>query len=269
MGSEKKIISVCLVLVLTFLLAIPAFAQEPHPPRLVDDADLLTDGQEQVLAAYLDRISQDLNFDVVIVTVDTTGSKSAMDYADDYYDYNGYGMGSNYDGVLLLLAMDDRQWWVSTCGYGITAITDAGLEYMSGEFVPHFSDGDYTGGFARFAELVEQFVLQARTGRPYDRGNMPKGPFPYLLWLVIALAGGFLVALIVTSFMKRGMITVRAQDSAYHYRSSPLELTDRRDTFLYHRISRREKPRDSGSSGGSRTHSSSSGRSHGGGGGRF
>ena len=29
-----------------------------------------------------------------------------MDYADDYYDYNGYGLGDNKSGLLLLIDMD-------------------------------------------------------------------------------------------------------------------------------------------------------------------
>lgn len=67
--------------------------QERLQPRLVDQADLLTDTQEDSLQKELDDISNKLDFDVAIVTVDSTGSRTPQAFADDYYDYNGFGMG--------------------------------------------------------------------------------------------------------------------------------------------------------------------------------
>ena len=52
--------------------------------------------------------------DLVVVTANTLGGKSPMEYADDYYDYNGY----TDDGALLLVSMEDRDWWISTKGSG-------------------------------------------------------------------------------------------------------------------------------------------------------
>lgn len=96
-----------------------------------------------------------------VVTADDIGRKNTMDYADDFYGYNGYGFGENYDGVLLLVSMEDRDWWMSTSGYGITAITDAGIEYISDKFLSDLSDGDYAGAFSTYAELCDEFFTQA------------------------------------------------------------------------------------------------------------
>ena len=82
-------------------------------------------------------------FDVAVVTADTLDGKTPMAYADDFYDYNGYGFGESKDGVLLLVSMEDRDWWITTTGYGITAITDAGREYMSERFLPAMSEDVY------------------------------------------------------------------------------------------------------------------------------
>ena len=184
-----------------------------------------------------------------------------MEYADDYYDYNGYGV----DGILLLISMEDRDWWVSTTGFGITAITDAGLEYISDRFVPYLSDGEYAEGFRVFAELCDEFLTQARTGDPYDFYNLPKGPFEFGINLVIALALGLITALISTGVMKAKLKSVRQQTKADAYMiNGSMRLTQSRDIFLYSHLDRQEKPKE-----GSTTHTSSSGRSHGGGGGKF
>ena len=104
-----------------------------------------------------------------------------MNYADDFYDYNGYGYGENRDGILLLISMENRDYWISTYGYGMTAFTDAGLAYIQDQFLSDLSDGNYFESFTTFAELCDSFITQARTEKPYDTGNLPRPPpFPLL-----------------------------------------------------------------------------------------
>lgn len=232
-------------------------------PRLADEAQLLSSEEAAQLKAMLDEISDRQGVDVVVVTVDSTDGASPMEYADDYFDYNDYGT----DGILLLVSMEDRDWWVSTTGYGITAITDAGLEYISDRFVSYLSDEDYPTAFETFAQLCDQFITQAKTGEPYDSHNLPKEPFAFLLTLVICLGIGFVVALIVTGSMKKKLKTVVAQVKADDYvRQGSMQLTNSRDLFLYSHVDRKERAQ---STSGSSTHTSSSGTSHGGGGGKF
>ena len=260
----KKKVSMILLVVFLWVVALPAFAAG-EVPRLVDNADLLTPSEEQTLLSTLDEISLRQQVDVVVVTVDSLGYKSPMQYADDFYDENGY----SYDGVLLLVSMEERDWYISTCGYGITAFTDAGLEYISDQFLPDLSDGDYSEAFMTYAELCDEFITRARSGRAYDRHDLPRGDFNFLASLVIATVVGFAVAFIVTGVMRGQLQSVRAQSTAANYvKPGSMNVSQAQDLFLYHRVSRRPRPRDS-SSGGSHTHRSSSGRSHGGRGGKF
>lgn len=239
--------------------------------RLVDNADLLNDDEETTLLAKLDEISERQQADIVVVTVDTLDGKTPMDYADDFYDYNGYGFGDTNDGVLLLVSMEDRDWWMSTSGYGITAITDAGIEYISDKFLSDLSDGNYAEAFSTYAQLCDEFFTQAKTGQPYDVGHMPKEPFNIVWNLFVALIVGFVIALIATNIMKGKLKTVRFQYAAGNYvKENSMNITDSRDMFLYTHVDRIAKPKEtSSSSGGSSTHTSSSGATHGGGGGKF
>lgn len=85
---------------------------------------------------------------MAIVTVNSLDGKTAQAYADDYYDYNGYGYGENDDGILLLISMGERKWAISTYGYcHLTAFTDAGISYISNEFQRKLSSGKYASGF--------------------------------------------------------------------------------------------------------------------------
>lgn len=248
---------------LCLLTAMLIFAQA-SPARLVDGAQLLTSGEQAELAAALDEISTRQGVDVVVVTVDSTDGKSPMAFADDYYDNNGYAP----DGILLLVSMAQRDWWISTTGYGITALTDAGIDYIGQEVVYYLSDGDYAQGFTVFAGLCDDFITQARAGTPYDAGNLPKEAFSPLFALLFAAVIGLVVALIATGVMKAQLKSVRFQPRADSYVTpGSMHLTRANDLFLYSHLDRREKPKSN--TGGSSTHMSASGRSHGGGGGKF
>lgn len=269
MNVKKRILTVLFALILCMVVVIPTFAASDLP-RLVDNADLLTDSEESTLLSKLNEISERQQTDVVVVTADTLDGKTPMDYADDFYDYNGYGFGADKDGVLLLVNLEDRDWWMSTTGYGITAITDAGIEYISEKFLSDLSDGDYADAFTTYAELCDDFFTQARSGQPYDTGHMPKQPFNIVRNLLIALIVGFVIALIATGVMKGKLKTVRFQSAASNYvKANSMNVTESRDMFLYTHVDRRAKPKDTDSSSGSSTHTSSSGSTHGGGGGKF
>lgn len=72
--------------------------------------------------------------------------------------------------------MEDNDWYISTCGYGITAFTDAGIEYIGEQIVPYLSDKDFAGAFEAYITLCDEFITQARTGKPYDIGSFPRKP---------------------------------------------------------------------------------------------
>ena len=256
----RKLTSIAIILCLLMALCLTAYAASP---RLTDDAGLLTSVEFAALEEKLDEISQRQGVDIVIVTVDSTQGADPQDFADDWFDYNDYAE----DGILLLVSMEESDWHVSTTGYGITVVTDAGLEYMSDKFVPLLSDGEYDEAFHTFADLCDEFITQANTGDPYDSHNLPKEPFNVVINLIICLLIGLVVALIATGSMKRELKSVRKQQRADAYVTpGSLQLTNSRDLFLYDQVTRTERPK---STSGSSTHTSSSGTSHGGGGGKF
>lgn len=265
-------------LVLLVALAVPAFAAENGFAdlyyRMNDNAQVLTEDEDSELEASLEELSVRQSFDVIIATIDSLegeGCTSMEEYADDLYDYCQFGYGANRDGVLLLVSIGDRKWHISTCGYGITAFTDAGIQYLGEKMTPDMADGDYAAAFRTFIHWTNAYVTAAREGHPYDVDNMPHEPLS-ILYLGLALFIGLVTALIVTGVMKSQLKSVAPQqDAASYVRQGSMKLTNQRDLFLYRDVHRTERPKESssGDSGGSSTHTSSSGTTHGGGGGSF
>ena len=139
----KKRISLFLTAILLCLAcAFPVCAGTED--RLADQAGLLSADEQDTLSASLDDISERGEVDVVIVTTDSLGGKTAQEYADDYFTDHGYGQGEDRDGILFLVDMGDRNWAIATHGYAIDAFTDAGQSYIMDQVKPYLSDGDYS-----------------------------------------------------------------------------------------------------------------------------
>lgn len=247
------------ILIMVLMMGFVTSVQAAHPSRMVDNADLLDADEESYVSKLLNELSNELQLDIVVVTTNSTDGKSARDYADDFFDYNGYGMGDTYDGALLLVNMSTREWYISTCGYGIKALNDSDIEDIGGETAYYLSDGEYEDAFVYYAEEVADEVRSKRDSEVLTIGEAIGRVF------VAILAGGGL-AFIPVSIMKKKLNNVKARNEASEYvRRDSIMMSEQRDTYLYQTVQRTAKPKDSGSS----THVGSSGRSHGGGGGRF
>ena len=96
--------------------------------RIYDYADLLTEVDEGVLNTLILDYKNRSNYDLVLVTISENPKGSASEFADDFYDYNDFGTGKTRDGVLLLIDMDTREYYISTTGYAIKMYDDARIE---------------------------------------------------------------------------------------------------------------------------------------------
>lgn len=256
---KKLIFIICTVLSLTLLCVCACAAL----PAVADNADLLTPDEESKLSQEAEKL-RERGFDVVMLTM--TGGydgKGVVAYADDYFDYNGYGIGSDRTGVLLLINMTERDIYVSTSGKAIRALTDYGIDRLLDEITPYFSDAEYARGFERFLEEMDYYVSAYENGTPVS----VEASADYFTAAIVCLVIGAVIALLITSSIKKGMNTTRiSRDAAYAVDRESFELSRSRDIFLYSRT--RRIPRNDSSSGSS-THRSSSGSSHGGGGRKF
>lgn len=224
---------------LTALLLVTAVSAAPQ--MLVDNEQLLTSQEAAKLEDILSEIGQRWQIDVVVAAVGSLGGKSAGDYAEDFYYQGDY----SEDGILLLISMQEREFWLAAFGSCV------GLENeITDSFVMHLSAGDYYDAFTDFAEQCDAAMEDA----PEGQSNSPAKP------ILICLGIGLVVGLIVTGIMAAQLKSVRSKPAASDYVvSGSLKLTRSHDLFLYRNVRRTPKPKNNGSSG----------RSSGGRGGRF
>ena len=261
---------------------IPKTISATRAPRLVDQADILTDEEEATLLAKLDKISEELQFDIVIVTTKSTGRRTPEEFADDYYDYNGFGFGENHDGCACMFSTEFRDCHISTTGEGETAINgDYCIGYLlnTDEFSKAMVDHEYYKAFQRFPDFVKMCVDESRENKPFSNRHRINDAKNKKIGVAVSLVIGLIISAIVTRVVKSGYTdAVHKNSGAGNYLvENSLVLYESQDQFLYTTVDRTKRSNDSdsgssGSSGGSYVsghHTGSSGTSHGGGGRRF
>ncbi len=272
-------------LLLCLVLLFPVLTASAANPKIIDDAHLLWLEEASELEHKAQEIADAYGMDVVILTVDSTKGTYIETFADDFFDYNGYGIGDSYSGVLLVLAMDTREWAISTSGDARYAITDYGVGALFEEMAWYLSDDDYYEAFYAYLDALSDYFEAYQQGAPIDgfAGNYD-GPGsveigtqedvvyfeedpPYWLCPVI----GAVISGIVVLVMASSMNTKRPQRSAGEYLNrGSIQMRRHQDIYLYSQVSKtRKQTQSSSGGGGSSVHRGSSGRSHGGGHGRF
>ncbi len=242
--------------------------------RLYDAAYLLTSDEQEDILTRLDQVSEKWACNVVILTVDSH-SGPIQDYADDYFDYNGFGADYNGNGILFMLSMDDREWAFSTSGSGIDAFTDYGQEVVIDAMLSDLSDDDYYSAFCTYISKADKFLEQYNTeGYAYDVNNTYRTSEDILQMLLFCVLGGFAFALIPIFVMKAQLSTVHKQVNASGYQTHQgIHMRFHKDQYLRTHVTHTPIPKDNdssrGFSGGSSVHHSSSGSSHGGSHGHF
>ena len=269
----RKIITAVSVFVLSVLFCIPTAAQESDEgfayeyPRLMDMADLLSDDEEAELLTALDEVSERQKLEVAVVTIDTLDGYDIVSFADDLYEDCQFGYGPAKDGVMLLISMEDRDWYINTKGYGISVFTDKDIQYIGEQIRYDLSEEDYAEAFLTFVQNCDELITLACSEEAHDASNLLREPMS-AGWILASLIVGIIIALVIVGGMMAQLKSVRFQPRAEDYiKEGSLRITQRRDLFLYRTVDRTEKPKDTNQK--SSTHYSSSGEIHGGGGGKF
>ena len=196
-----------------------------------------------------------------------------MAYADDYFDEHGY----TDHGILLLIDMGNREWWISTKGYCIQAFSDDELASIGDEVADKLKDQTYMDAFETFLRRVD-IVLYEYFGEQAEPvfGEMTFSDkfsrwAENISWSLVLAAEAFalILAFLIVGGMKRKMKTARKKALAQEYIcENGFKLTRRADIYLYSHTSSRRIEREN-HPGRSSTHTGSSGKTHGGRGGRF
>ena len=232
--------------------------------RVIDEARLLNSSEINLLDEKINKLIEKTNLDVVIVTTNNTSGKSSMEYADDFYDYNGYGFDKEHSGILLLINMEEREVWISTTGKGVEYYTDGRIDNILDSIEEYLAGGDYYKACDWFLNKVDKY---------YSDG-IPKGfqrieeRNDFKTNLLIAGIGSLATAIISCIVVTISYKNPSKHKGANYVEQGNIHYTRKDDVFISTHTHKTKIERNN-TSNTSTTHTSSSGRSHGGGGRKF
>lgn len=239
--------------------------------KVYDFADLLSDSEEKKIYKRISKYIDNTNMDMVVVTISDNNKDSAMNYADDFYDYNDFGMDSSKSGVLFLVDMDNREIYISTTGKAISLYSDYRIDTILDGVYTNFSDRYYYSGIIKVVNAMDSYY---EIGSPSDDDShyelagdgVVVRKIPYILVLGVPL----FLSIVVTSIMvKKTKLVKKATSSKEYLEDDSVNIRTVRDTLVSSNTVATpiyDSSDFGGGGGGSSTHSGSSGSSHGGGG---
>jgi len=157
----KKVLALMMILL---LIAVPALASSLKPTDdfyVNDSANVLSDATEGHIVLNNDALYDACGAQIVIVTVNTTGSTKLESYA--YRLFNDWGVGgSKNNGFLLVMAIDDDDYWYEI-GSGLDQYLTSGDvgELVDTYLEPYFADKDYDDGAKAFFDAMFAAVSRA------------------------------------------------------------------------------------------------------------
>ena len=298
----KKIkgIMICL-LICTFLVmgSMAVWADQTGAvsgqPRVFDQAGLFSETEIIQLEEKIAQCRKSTKMDVVIVSAYADGERSAEEYADDYYDYGGFGVGKKASGVLLLYYMDGPgqpggECYISTAGTMINMLTDERIESILDDVYGDLGNRDFAGATEHFLEDVKAYVKEGVESGQYtydrDTGEIVRYHSTRLYEVAIAMViAGILAGSVCLDIKKRyamkqssrevsNSLQAYRADCAFHFSVAGDKMVNKyvRSVPIPRNTSSGSGGRGhsgSSSAGRSTIHTSSSGSSHGGGGRRF
>ncbi len=187
--------------------SLSAFAQDsdfpprPTPPRLVNDmADILTQEEITALEQKLVNYNDTTSTQIAIVTVKSIGDYDPNQYAAELGERWGVGSAKFDNGIIILVAIEQRKVAIQT-GYGMEhLIPDAIAKRITERTLkPNFQQGEFYKGL----DEATSFIISVASGeyQADPRANADGEGGPSIMFIIII---ALLLLFILSKFGKGG-----------------------------------------------------------------
>jgi uncharacterized protein len=144
--------------------------ERPSGP-VIDDAEIIPDDIEQALDGRLRNYFVESGNVIVVSTISTLSGQQIEDVSREKFNRWGIGNEKTHRGLLMLVAVNDRQLRIEVgCGLEKPVTNAVAKTVIEETMVPLFKTGDFIGGFdAGVSDLIGLLNNAAEFGptRPY------------------------------------------------------------------------------------------------------
>ncbi len=198
MKFRKTMLAWCvagLVVALSVVTRADDFKNFKPTGYVTDRAGVINAQTKAQLEALCTELEQKTGAQMAIVTVKSLDGNQIEPYANDLFKQFGIGQKKQDNGVMLLVAPNDRKYWTEV-GYGLEPIINDARAGDAGRLMPpYFRKGDFSGGIAAAAWQLAKYIADDKgvtlTGapqlRPVQQGKDSGGVGIWIFFGIILL----------------------------------------------------------------------------------
>ncbi len=144
--------------------------------RVTDQTNTLGSAEKNQLENYLTQLEQEKGSQIAVLIVSTTEPEPIEDYAIRVAEKWKIGREGIDDGVILLIAKNDRKLRIEV-GYGLEgAITDLQAKRIIENYItPNFKQGNFYGGINEGVNALSQLIIGEELPEPSHRSRSVQG----------------------------------------------------------------------------------------------
>ncbi len=179
---------------------IPPKPSKANPDAVYDYYKLLSSSEKAQLERKLVKYSDTTSTQIVVAIITSTKGENITYLGANWLAEWGIGQKDKDNGVLIILARDDRRIAINT-GYGVEhLLTDAiSRRIIERDIIPYFKRDDYAGGLNRGVDAIFEVMSGEYYGTRQSNSN-EEFPIGFFLLLFIV----FIVFMIAISKSRRG-----------------------------------------------------------------
>jgi uncharacterized protein len=186
------------IIILIACLIPLAFGDElPRPRGYVNDfANIIDRGRAQQIESACASILQSTGTQIAVVTIENLNGSTIEAEGERYLMGWGVGQKGKDNGVVILVARDDRRVRIEV-GYGMEGILPDGLagEIVRYDMIPRFKQNDYGGGI--LAAVYKIGKIAGGEVVTYPKSNRRKSNIGNLIYFI------FIIVFIIMSMFGR------------------------------------------------------------------
>lgn len=193
-------LSFCVALALAAGAAL-ALTFPPLTGRIVDQANIISQQTRDALEPKLAELEQKSGIQLVVATVNTLEGQEIEPYANELFRFWKLGEKNKNNGVLLLVAPNERRVRIEV-GYGLEGtLTDAlSAVIIANAITPRFKAGDFSGGITRGVDdIITVLTTDASEWqkRPSLRLDQPQAARP-VNWIGVVAFFAVIILLMIS-----------------------------------------------------------------------
>src|SRR3990167_3471795 len=151
---------VAILMLLAILLPIASAITYPQLTGYVtDNANIIGADYKQKITDLADKINKETTVEIAVLTVESLEGDDPENYALQTFRQNGVGKKDNNNGLLILVAKNDRKYKFEV-GYGLEGTIPDAMKVPIGDKIitPNFRNGDYGKGIYESMLAIEGLV---------------------------------------------------------------------------------------------------------------